>query len=382
LTSMQETSQIMEPSSDFKFKFSVLNGTLDSNFQNHFPSYNNGLSVCQPGGFISTPEYALNAKKLSTFKPRPSDVWIMTFPKSGTTWMQDLVWLVENDCDFEGAKKSLHIRSPFLEMQYFVPESVVARYERDTIARKSGIPLTGKILELLSYYKLTDMLRPAVRKIINYFMGNMVRNMEELEEMEEQRIIKTHIPLYLLHPEVLETSKVVYVARNPKDVIVSYYYYHKLMHFQQFNGSVEAFAEYFMNNKVFYGPYFPHVFDAWSKRHHPNVHFVFYEDLKKDLRAEIIKVATFLGKSLTEENISKLITHLGFDSFAKNNAVNNEFCKEFGILKQEGHFIRKGITGDWKNHFSPEMNSRLDEWIAKNLAGSDLKFVTELPHQN
>ena len=44
-------------------------------------------------------------------------------------------------------------------------------------------------------------------------------------------------------------KKVVYVARNPKDVIVSYYYYHKLMHFQQFNGSVEAFAEYFMNNK-------------------------------------------------------------------------------------------------------------------------------------
>lgn len=37
-----------------------------------------------------------------------------------------------------------------------------------------------------------------------------------------------------------------------------------------------------------------------------------------------------------------------------------------------------GQTGDWKNHFSPELNSRIDEWIEKNLAGTDLKFVTQL----
>lgn len=41
-------------------------------------------------------------------------------------------------------------------------------------------------------------------------------------------------------------------------------------------------------------------------------------------------------------------------------------------------FVVKGETGDWKNHFSPEVNRKIDEWIEKNLAGTDLKFVTEL----
>ena len=41
-----------------------------------------------------------------------------------------------------------------------------------------------------------------------------------------------------------------------------------------------------------------------------------------------------------------------------------------------------GQTGDWKNHFSPELNQKIDEWISKNLTGSDLKFVTELDKQD
>ena len=41
-----------------------------------------------------------------------------------------------------------------------------------------------------------------------------------------------------------------------------------------------------------------------------------------------------------------------------------------------------GKTGDWKNHFSPELNKRIDEWIASNLKGSDLTFITELEQQD
>ena len=45
-----------------------------------------------------------------------------------------------------------------------------------------------------------------------------------------------------------------------------------------------------------------------------------------------------------------------------------------------GYFL--GKTGDWKNHFNPEMNRRLDEWIHKSLEASDLKFTMELDHQD
>jgi hypothetical protein len=44
--------------------------------------------------------------------------------------------------------------------------------------------------------------------------------------------------------------------------------------------------------------------------------------------------------------------------------------------------LKTGKTGDWKNHFNPELNQRIDEWIAQNLAGTDLKFITELDKQD
>lgn len=96
-----------------------------------------------------------------------------------------------------------------------------------------------------------------------------------------------------------------------------------------------------------------------------------------------------------------LVAHLGFESFAKNESVNFEAGKDMGFMNQEGNFIRKGKcvvntftgsqmiadiyrfcvageTGDWKNHFSAELNDRVDKWIEKNLEGTDLKFVAEL----
>lgn len=48
------------------------------------------------------------------------DVWLVSNPKSGTTWMQELLWLLMNDCDYETAlAKDLEVRSPFLEYVLF-----------------------------------------------------------------------------------------------------------------------------------------------------------------------------------------------------------------------------------------------------------------------
>ena len=96
---------------------------------------------------------------------------------------------------------------------------------------------------------------------------------------------------------------------------------------------------------VYYSPFFAHIFEGWAKRNHPNVLFLFYEDRKKvelqlqcilmklihlkcvwikikNLRDEIDKVCTFLGKTLSEEQLQSLLKHLHFDNFSKNEAVN------------------------------------------------------------
>ena len=52
----------------------------------------------------------------------------------------------------------------------------------------------------------------------------------------------------------------------------------------------------------------------------------------QDLKGQIEKVATFLGKSLSEEQLCRLTQHLRLDDFAKNKAVNYEICKEFSFM--------------------------------------------------
>lgn len=41
----------------------------------------------------------------------------------------------------------------------------------------------------------------------------------------------------------------IYVARNPKDALVSFYYFHHMVKFFQFTGTLEQFAEYFIQSK-------------------------------------------------------------------------------------------------------------------------------------
>ena len=53
---------------------------------------------------------------IETFQFRDQDLLITAFPKSGITWLQEIVWLIANDLDFETAKtKSITDRFPYLE---------------------------------------------------------------------------------------------------------------------------------------------------------------------------------------------------------------------------------------------------------------------------
>jgi hypothetical protein len=77
------------------------------------------------------------------------------------------------------------------------------------ISSQTGIPGISKFLEILDYWNLRDVLRPHVKKLVNRICGHVMRDVEEMEQMTEPRIIKSHLPLYLLNPKLLDTSKVI-----------------------------------------------------------------------------------------------------------------------------------------------------------------------------
>lgn len=94
------------------------------------------------------------------------------------------------------------------------------------------------------------------------------------------------------------TQQVVYVARNPKDVAVSYYHLHRLMKNLDFKGNFEEFWNYFKNDlgnitfgAMCFGKYltiFSHLVSLlvarerrMGKKDEDNLLFLFYENINK-----------------------------------------------------------------------------------------------------
>ena len=117
------------------------------------------------------------------FKVRPDDVWIITSPKCGTTWVQETTWHLMNGVNLEKTTEPLFSRSPFLDI----------------------VTIMGANKEVAE-----EMF-------------------SKFDQLPSPRTIKTHFPLPLLPPNLLDACKVIFVNRNIKDAAVSFYYHIQLM---------------------------------------------------------------------------------------------------------------------------------------------------------
>merc|ERR1712141_650308 len=87
------------------------------------------------------------------------------------------------------------------------------------------------------------------------------------ESLKSPRILKTHLPVSMLPPRVLTTSKVIVVARNVKDACVSFYHGEKLLKHHGWSASFEDYVKFFMDGKPGgCGNYWVHLKDSlkWS----------------------------------------------------------------------------------------------------------------------
>ncbi|KAK7901817.1 hypothetical protein WMY93_018586 [Mugilogobius chulae] len=89
-------------------------------------------------------------------------------------------------------------------------------------------------------------------------------------------------------------DQIVYVARNPKDVMVSYYHFDQTLLLHPEPGDWSSYFQRFLQGKVVYESWFDHFNNWWKKKEtYSNLHFVFYEDLVKDTKREIDHFAAF-----------------------------------------------------------------------------------------
>ncbi|XP_017782108.1 PREDICTED: sulfotransferase 1C4-like [Nicrophorus vespilloides] len=251
--------------------------------------------------------------EIDDFEVFDDDVWVCSFPKTGTTWTQEMVWLICNDFDYVKAEENLGARFPFLEV------SAVFDF-RDLISEN-------------------DEFKPPV------FIEN---SLEFTKNCPRPRMIKTHLPWDLLPRAIREFQvkpKIIYVSRNPKDTCVSYFHHARL--FEGFSGDFRDFAQLFIAGKVSFGPFFDNFLSFWNVKDQKNLLFIKYEDMKMDLGEVMETVAKFVGKTLSEIEKSKLLKHLSFEEMKRNPAVNFEpvleFHRRFNLVKVDGVFMRSGV---------------------------------------
>ncbi|EOD27628.1 hypothetical protein EMIHUDRAFT_235496 [Emiliania huxleyi CCMP1516] len=249
------------------------------------------------------------------FTPRPSDVHIVTYPKAGTSWVQEVAWLVNHDGDIECAGR--------------VPSSQRTVY--------------------------IELSTPAVDKLA------------VLAASAGPRHIKWHHSAPLLPPRVVEEGRVIYLYRNPRDTAVSWYHFQRMNTLYGFTGTFAQFLDLFLRGDVAYGDYMQSVLSWWALRGRANVLVLSYEELSRNLPAAVRRIASFLGKAPTDGQVAAIAAHCSFERMAANPMTN---ASSMPKVAGEGEFMRRGQVGDWRRYFTPEQVRRMDEWIAQR-AGSE-----------
>eukprot|EP00211_Chloroparvula_japonica_P015174 CAMPEP_0119137910 /NCGR_PEP_ID=MMETSP1310-20130426/24630_1 /TAXON_ID=464262 /ORGANISM="Genus nov. species nov., Strain RCC2339" /LENGTH=247 /DNA_ID=CAMNT_0007129051 /DNA_START=195 /DNA_END=935 /DNA_ORIENTATION=+ len=231
------------------------------------------------------------------------DVWLATFPKSGTTWTQAIL-------------KELY------------------NFPKET--------------------KITDCF-PWIEGD-----GDKPTGPTASHEGRGPRVFKTHTPYHQL-PRATKGGgrrRVIYVARNGKDVAVSLYFHSIGFKAFSYEGPFEHFLRMYLHGEVESGAWHDHVAGFWQARDETML-FLTYEDMKGDPEGLVLRLASFLGVPCTAERAAEIAIKTDFSAMKKDPAANYGWTAERRNADTP-QFMRKGQVGDWKNHFSEEQSAEFD----------------------
>jgi len=155
-------------------------------------------------------------------------------------------------------------------------------------------------------------------------------------------------------------KRVIYLVRDGRDVMVSYYHYN-VSHW----GEGVNFLDLIRGDKLLYGQWHKHV-EAWlSNPYKAEMIIIKYEDLVDDTVGELRRFCGFVGIKRDDSALEAVAKQACFENLRKKEI---DYGLDDSHWPKERPFFRRGIAGSYKD----EMPSNIREAFLEE-AGDTLK---------
>ncbi len=273
-------------------------------------------------GSLTTPEGVQTGLNLQL---RPTDIVISPYGKCGTTWLQQMCHTLRTrgDMDYE----DISAVAPWIETS------------------------TDLGLDL------------------------------DAEQKANPRLFKSHLSAN----HVPKGGRYINSCRDPRDAIYSMYKFMEGWLIEPGSLSLDDFARgrYIAPNVASANPrggYWAHLKSWWLRRNDPDVLFMAFEHMKRDLTSTVNKVAAFMNIDLDDELLAITLEHASLPFMQQHkNHFDDKLMRERSTVAagvpadSDSAKVRSGQVGEAQKQFSTEVMEELDE-IWQQQITSELGF--------
>ena len=247
----------------------------------------------------------------------PDDTFLTSYPRSGNTWSRFLVGNL------------IHPQDPvtFLSIEKIVPDM----------------------------YKTADWV---------------------LRRLPRPRVLKSHEsfdPRY---------RKIIYIVRDPRDVAVSNYHWEMKLRSIPEGYPIAQFVPRWMEPQFWprVGSWADHV-NSWlaTRQDYSSFLLVRYEDLKKDPRAELRRMAGLLGVDATSELLEHAVSESSAERMSQMEGEQGAKWVATHRTRQDKQFVRKAASGGWRSVLPPETVAFIESRWGSLMRKLGYELVSEAP---
>ena len=193
---------------------------------------------------------------------------------------------------------------------------------------------------------------------IDYLVPDVINiTQRELDRIPRPRLIKTH---HYFDPRY---KKVIYIVRDPRDVVVSYYYFHLKQGFITDGYPMSKFVERFVSGEVdpTYASWGENV-ASWIATRFRKQDFLLlqYEKMKTKTVSELAKVADFLEIPYDAARLSAAVEKSTAERMRDLEKRDEDRWIGTRAKRKDVRFVRTAVTGGWRSALNSEEVSSIE----------------------